>query len=287
MSRRELELLFGVRKRSQRTIRSIMKYPGSKTDSIPELLPRLPYRGAFIEPFGGSGIVLLSRNPSRLDVFNDRYAGVTCFYRAIRDHCDELVKRLSLIIHSREEWEWCLATWEDPNLGDVERAARWYYMTQTSFLAKGHSWARITKPTSPIAGVIGRKLDHFEYIHARLQNVQIENLDYRECIKDYDNPDTVFYCDPPYLNIDNTSYAIKMSQVDHMELLELIQRAKGYFALSGYANPLYDSHEWTKRITWARRDRANAQAVSKHNHRSEVGKRELKEEVLWIKDNTF
>lgn len=280
-----MAILLGVKKRSQRAFRAPMKYPGSKADSVPQILPYLPYRGAYVEVFGGTGVVLFNRSPMKLEVFNDRYAGVTCFYRVLRDQCDALIDRLTLLVHSREEWEWCLQTWEDEHISDLERAARWYYMLQGSFLGKGHSWARITTASSPIAGVIANKLEYFAKIHTRLNNVQIENLDFRDCIRDYDNTNVVFYCDPPYLDEDATSYKHRMSQDDHEQLLELIMQGKGYFAISGYANPLYDSMSWTKRVTWERRDRANAQAVSAHNHRTEKGSRDLKEEVLWIKDN--
>lgn len=282
-----MAILLGVKKRSQRSYRAPMKYPGSKADSVPQILPHLPYRGSYIEVFGGTGIVLLTRTPVKLEVFNDRYAGVTCFYRVLRNQCDALVDRLTLLVHSREEWEWCLHTWEDESISDLERAARWYYMVQGSFLGKGHSWARVTTSASPIAGVIANKLEYFGHIHTRLDRVEIENLDFRDCIRDYDNTDAVFYCDPPYLNEDDSSYQHKMTLGDHEQLLELIMKGKGYFAISGYANDLYDSMSWTNRVTWERRDRANAQAVSEYNSRKEKGSRDMKEEVLWIRDNRY
>jgi DNA adenine methylase len=284
-NRAKLEQLLGVKPRTQRSVHAPIKYPGSKTDSIPDLLPLLPYRDSYIEVFGGSGVVLLNRLPQKLEVFNDRFAGVTCFYRVLRDQFDDLVKRLTLLVHSREEWEWCLATWQDDTLSDLERAARWYYLVQSSFLGKGHSWARVTSSPSAVAGTIGNKLEHFPAIHARLKGVQIENLDFHDCICDYDMSGAVIYCDPPYLDVDDTSYACKMAEQDHIDLLELIMKGKGFFALSGYANELYDSYSWTKRVTWERRDRANAQAISVHNHRATVGEREMKTEVLWIKDH--
>lgn len=282
----KMELLLGLKKRSERSLRAPMKYPGSKYDSLPELLSHLPLRKRYVDVFGGSGSVLLNRPPCLFEIFNDRYAGVTCFYRVIRTQLDELINRLTLLVHSREEFEWCLKTWDDPNISDLERAARWYYMVQSSFLGKGHSWARITSDIAPIAGVIARKLDLFPLIHKRFLNVQIENIDFRECIADYDADSAVVYCDPPYYGEDDTSYINKMSEDDHIALLELAQKGKGFFAISGYANPLYDSYKWTHRYTWARRDRANAQAVSKYNHRTEIGSRDWKEEVLWVKDNT-
>lgn len=90
--------------RDQEILRPPFSYPGSKSRSIDKILPHLPYTGVYIEPFGGSAAVLLARRPSKLEVFNDRYAGVVAFYRCIRDNnlmC-QLCERLDLTIHARE-----------------------------------------------------------------------------------------------------------------------------------------------------------------------------------------
>lgn len=263
--------------------RAPMKYPGSKFDVLKEIMPHLPYRGSFIDVFGGSGVVILNRRRSKLDVYNDRYGGICAFYRVLRDDPKRLVDRLELSVHSREEWEWCHSTWDEDTLDDVERAARWYYCLQYSFLGQRRSFARITSPTSGIAGVLNRKLPGFWNIHHRLQSVQIENLDWEACLLEYDHPEAVFYLDPPYLNADTSSYELSMSVADHKRMLEMIQGMKGFVALSGFSNDLYVG-DWTDIITFPRRDHANAQAVSAHNNRTEVSKRTIKTEVLWIKE---
>ena len=94
-------------------------YPGAKSRSLDHILPHLPYRNTYIEHFGGSGVVLLSRHESKLEVFNDRYSGVTQFYRTLRDPILEakLLERVRLCLHSREEFMFCRDTWlacDDP-----------------------------------------------------------------------------------------------------------------------------------------------------------------------------
>ena len=66
-------------------IKAPFPYPGAKTRSLKQIIPLLPYRDSYIEPFGGTGAVLLARNPSPLEVLNDRYMGINAFYRCIRD----------------------------------------------------------------------------------------------------------------------------------------------------------------------------------------------------------
>ena len=277
-----------TRERWEKPLRAPLKYPGNKFDVLGEIMPYLPYRGSFIEVFGGSGVVTLNRKNSKLDVFNDRYSGVTAFYRVLQDRrkCADLVERLELTIHSREEWEHCRNTWTDEGLDDVERAARWYYCLQYSFLGQMRSFARITKPTSGVAGVLNRKVMGFWNIHQRFQNVQIENLDWSHCMEEYDHPDAVFYLDPPYLNASTHNYAFELPEQDHRRMLEKIMRMRGFVALSGYMNDLYNTYKWSNVISFPRRDRANSQAVGELNHRMEAGERRIMTEVLWIKEAT-
>jgi len=274
-------------------IRGLFKYPGSKYDSLPELMSLLPYRGAFVDVFGGSGCVILSRNTEKLMVFNDVYHAVVDFYRAVRDKPQELVDRLLFMLHSREEWENCKRTWQSPDLSDVEKAARWYYLVQYSFIGKQTSFGRITGKSdtrilSRVAGTLISKLPLIEEIHRHLINVQIEQLDFRVCIEDFDSENSVIYCDPPYYKVDDSSYTNKLSAKDHKDLLDMAMKVKGFIAISGYANSLYDSYNWTARHSWTRNDRCLPQAVSGNNskRKEDMGVRMSREEILWIKDNT-
>jgi DNA adenine methylase len=47
-----------------------------------------------------------------------------------------------------------------------------------------------------------------ETIARRLQNVYIDHLDFRRCIKNWDRPDTFFYCDPPHFGA--TAYRTRL-----------------------------------------------------------------------------
>lgn len=273
--------------RSKIAMPGAMKYPGGKTDSLGFLLPLLPYRSGWVEVFAGSAVVTLNRKPSAMECINDRYGAVVHFYRTLREKPQALMNRLELMVHSREEWEHCLATWEEVE-DPLEIAARWYYMLHYSFLGQCRSFARVTGPASPVAGTLSRRLEAFPKIHQRLARVQIENLDWRAMLEDFDHPDSVLYLDPPYLNADTSSYKHQMSEKDHIEMLEKIMSMKGFVALSGYPNAIYADAQWqwTQVHTWSRRDRANGQATSVYNNRSVVTAREERTEVLWIRDPT-
>ena len=159
-------------------IRAPFPYPGGKSKSVLKILPLLPHSKSYIEPFGGSGAVLLSKPACKLDVFNDRYAGVVAFYRCIRNTAkyQRLIEAIDLSIYSREDFKWCKDTWENCE-DDVERAFRWYYMISYSFASFGRNWGRATSGSGSLAGKIRNRLPEFDTLHARLKNVSVENQD--------------------------------------------------------------------------------------------------------------
>jgi DNA adenine methylase len=267
-------------------IKAPFNYPGNKKESLDNLLPLLPRTDVWVDVFGGTGVVTLNRSPSRLEVFNDRWSGLVSFYRCIRDpnQLDRLIERLRLCVHSREEFMWCKTTWENCE-DDVERAARWYYMIQCSFACRGKFFGRILGPATPIAKKISENLPLFHEVHMRFRNVQVENLDFRECFKDYDSSQTVFYLDPPYY--ENNIYAINFTKQDHVEMLDKVFKLKGFVALSGYANDLYSKFPWDAVHSWPRQDKMATMATKTDTSvvaGQDVDTREEKTEMLWIKE---
>jgi len=281
----ELTRQTGKHTRDKECARAPFGWQGGKSKSLDQILPHLPYRASYIEVFGGSGAVLLQRHASPLEVYNDKYGGIVGFYRCVRDvkKLDALISRLQLIVHSREEFVWCRETWESCS-DDVERAARWYYMIQSSFANKGKAWAR----ASYVKGQIGDKLRNnirlFGVVHARLKGVQVENQDWRRIIEDYDMPDAVFYMDPPYLDTSSTSYDFEMPLKDHKELLDSVFKMKGFVAISGYGHPEYIDRGWDHIVKWTVAVTTVGQACREENSRLESHGMRQATEYLFIKE---
>jgi DNA adenine methylase len=262
MSATLLGLLMGNMDEEERrrdVLRLPFSYPGSKLDQLEHLLPEIPYRRGFGEAFGGSGIVLLNREPSELEILNDRYMGITSLYRVVRDPAkrEQLLERLSIAIHSREEFIWCQSTWRDC-ADDIERAARWFYTIIFSVNSKPEStFGRATKGKAQLGRKYHNSIPLFHPLSERLKYTQIENLDWRMCLRDYDAEDFVWYLDPTYLGTAK-AYEFNMTEEEHVELCERIHNdGKGFFALSGYNNPetrcIYDSYNWDNKYTWQRK----------------------------------
>jgi len=274
------------------TRETILKPPfpwhGGKSKSVLNLLPNLPYRSVYVEPFGGSGAVLLSRHTSAIEVLNDRHSGITDFYKCLRSPnlIDQLIEYLDLMLHSREEFVHCRDTWQEAT-NPVERAAKWYYLVLYSFATHQRNFGRSTGANGVItafAGKIQKKLTLFREIHRRLQTVTLENMDYLQVMRDYDSKGTVHYLDPPYLNTYD-AYNHQFTIDDHKRMLDNIFKMKGYVALSGYENSLYDSYPWTRSLKWNVTVTSKAMAFHESNNKLDAEALRAKAtECLWIKE---
>lgn len=261
---------------SKRTYkRCPLNYMGSKRETLDAILALLPYSNTWVDVFGGSGIVTFSRRPSKLDVFNDRHGGICAFYRALKERPDELIAQIELMPHSREFFDWAKAT-EVQDVDDVMRGAKWYYMIQASFAGRADAWGRVTNGRNNIIDKLYRTLEIFPTIHQRLKFVQIENLDWQQIFVDYDGYDVIFYCDPPYVG--SNKYRFSMSDYDHHTLCKSIMQLKGFCALSGFNNSIYNSYDWDGKHVFEVRNNVSTVAYG-GDPRS---KKRL--ECLWIKE---
>ncbi len=268
-------------------VKAAFGWAGGKSKCLDKILPHLPYYNGFVEPFGGSASILLARQESKLEVYNDRFGGVVDFYRCLRDKnlCDQLTERLNFFVHSREEWQFSKDNWEKQN-DPVGRAALWYYLITYSFAKRGDAFGRSTYNVNVTSGLHFRKSLTFEKIHTRIRNVLFENLDFRDIFKDFSHPETVFYLDPPYLQTSHTAYfGNYFSKKDHVDLLECIFKSSSFCAVSNHDNDLYNSYKWDKKITW---DQYRSVKCPDLEDDSEFRERdtEHKMECLWIKERS-
>ncbi len=260
-----------VRKR-----RIVFGWYGGKFSHLEWLLPLLPETHHYCEPFSGSAAVLLNREPACVETYNDIDGDAANFFRVLRDHSDDLIRVIALTPFSREEFH--LAIYGcDEGINDVEKARRFYIrarqartgLAQTATLGR---WANCKNTSrSGMSGVVSRWLggvEALEEIAERLLRVQIENRPAIELIRLYDDPNTLFYCDPPYLHEtrnDSNAYGFEMDNDQHYELAETLKRCSGKVAVSGYYCEAMES--WYK--SWRRYDAPVKQCHSTKQPRQE------------------
>ncbi len=233
---------------------------GGKFSHLDWLLTLLPTCHHYCEPFAGSAAVLLNRDPSPVETYNDLDGEVVNFFRVLRDNKDRLIEVIGLTPFSREEFD--LACVIDPDLDAVERARHFFVrarQVRTGLAQKASlgRWANCKNTSrSGMSGVVSRWLGSIESlpeIAERLLRVQIENRPAIEVIKLYDSPDTLYYCDPPYVHStrgDCCAYGNEMTDDDHCELAHVLNNVRGLVALSNYdcslLGDLYPSPKWLK-----------------------------------------
>lgn len=205
------------------------------------VLAALPPHTRYIEPFGGGGSILMAKEPCEVEIYNDVNRGVVSFFRVIasREYFGPFMARVREMPYSRELYEECLRTW--PAIHDpVEQAARWYFVAQQSFGGIfGGSWGTgvSTSPTHRWKS----SFDNLPRVHERMQRVQIECCDWRDCLARFGGPGYLAYCDPPYVLGARKAggYEHELDDRDHEALIRALLEYDGAVVLSGYETPLY------------------------------------------------
>ncbi len=269
-----------VMKRRNGRRRIVFGWYGGKFSHLDWLLPQLPRGHHYCEPFAGSAAVLLNREPSPVETYNDIDGDVVNFFRVLRDRGDDLVRAIALTPFSREEFHKAI-NGSTKRISDLERARRFYIrarqartgLAQTATLGR---WANCKNTSrAGMSGVVSRWLGGVEAlseIAERLLRVQIENRPAVDVIRLYDSPQTVFYCDPPYLHEtrgDSKAYGFEMDVQAHKELAEVLRSVRGKAAISGYRCDAMD--KWFK--GWRRFDAEEKQCHSI---------KQLRQECLWM-----
>ena len=243
--------------------RPVLRYHGGKFRLSPWIRSFFPPHQCYVEPFGGAGSVLLTKEPSYAEVYNDLDGDVVNFFRVLRDEQlrAKLCQVMALTPFSREEFERAYDWTDDP----VERARRLAIKagmgygssggtkTNTGFrIDSGRKWSTDfaqwqTYPDEAIAAV-----------GERLRGV---------------GPKTLHYVDPPYVletrsqatvSVGSRYYRHEMTDWQHMDLLACLKNLQGMVVLSGFHSEMYARSllDWDQHTT---RSRGNARRGGKIN----------------------
>lgn len=209
-------------------MKPVFPYPGGKSKLLSEILPLIPRTAhTFVEPFsGGLAVLLAHETPFPREVVNDIDSGLIDFYRCAAAHPAALLAELRLKLASREEFAIELAA--EPRT-QLQRAARWYFLTRQSFGAQRENYGR---GKDMFHGVdVAREAPSFTALSKRLQNAIFTNSDALDCIRNFDSPDTFFFCDPPYVSCGRTAYRA-FSEDSMTALRDVLSSVKGKWLLT-------------------------------------------------------
>ena len=202
-----------------------VKWVGGKTQLLGEVRKSLPMdlhlrtNVTYIEPFVGGGAVLFwilqaYPNISRA-IINDINPDLICTYRVIQRNVEQLIERLDILqsqyisLDTAERKEYFLEKRKLYNLKNnscVDTAALFIFLNRTCFngLYRVNSKGEFNVPHGKYANPKICDKDNLIAVSKLLQRVEILCGDFAETEK-YANNDAIFYIDPPYKPLSETS----------------------------------------------------------------------------------
>jgi DNA adenine methylase len=234
----------------------MVRYHGGKWNLAPWLLSFFPEHRVYVEAFGGGASVLLRKERSYAEIYNDLDSEIVNVFRVARDHGKELQERLALTPFSRDEFKLAYEQTTD----QMERARRTIVRSFMGFGSNSIQRASGFRANSSRSGTTpahdwANYGDLFGNLVDRLRGLVIENRDASDVMAAHDGAETLFYVDPPYTFITRdkgSDYRHELTDEDHRALAAKLRGLQGFVILSGYPCELYDSELYAD---WARYER--------------------------------
>ena len=222
---------------------NLFRYFGGKyylIDDIYQLAAHVPAKiTIFVDAFGGSGTVAVNAplylRQLEVIVWNDISKAL---YKTMKvllddDRRRELFERLDYALRHydifMEYRKWYRETdGDDDTIDDVEVAFRVLYLATHSYASNFQQFGRRKNAEDDIGISVKNIQEAIRWLRGRLY---IENDDFRNIIKRWDSPHTLFYLDPPYITAGD-NYNHSFTEQDLADLAEILKGIKGYYILN-------------------------------------------------------
>jgi DNA adenine methylase len=194
----------------------------------------MPKHERYVEPFCGSAAVFFNKPKAYDEILNDIDGNIVHFFKTIRERREDVVEYLQNLPYSFDEHQRIAASYYDGQYpaDAVQRAAEFYYLRYSQFGSKTDApsgFSRSSDSIRPISKFYKNSLPKLETVSERLTDALIENRSFEWIIDQYDHPEAVFYCDPPYLG---TEDKYKTEKFEHQALLHTLEGIEGKCMLS-------------------------------------------------------
>ena len=207
----------------------IIPWIGGKRRLASRILPLFPDHGCYVEPFCGAAALYFLKVPAKVEVLNDVNGELVNLYRVVQHHLEEFVRQFKWALTSRQIFKWLQAQPPEP-LTDIQRAARFFYLQKQAFGGKVEGQTFGVATTAPPRLNLLRLEEDLSAAHLRLAATYIEHLDWAACVRRYDRPTTLFYCDPPYWG--TAGYGVDFGLEQYNHLADLARNIKGKMIIS-------------------------------------------------------
>jgi DNA adenine methylase len=184
--------------------RPVLRWHGGKWKLAPWIISHFPKHRVYVEPFGGAASVLLRKERSYAEVYNDLDRHVVGLFGILRDEAQAARLKLALELTPFARAEF-LTAYEDSD-DPIESARR---LIIRAFM--GHGSDSATGVVSGFRANSNRSgttpaHDWANYPDAlpatveRLRGVIVEQRDACDVMRQHDGPTTLHYVDPPYMH---------------------------------------------------------------------------------------
>ncbi len=261
-----------------------LKIHGGKQYLAKKILALFPPRDSYthyVEPYFGGGAVLFNHDPEgKSEVVNDINTELANFWAVLREpQWHDLFQRLQYTECGEMAWEEALC--DTAPRDSIMRAWAFFVRYRQSRQGLGKcfntlSRTRTRRGMNEQASSWLGAVESLVEAHKRLQRVVVLCRDALDVIRQQDGPETVFFCDPPYLHSTRKAtscYDHEMSDDQHEAMLQTLSGIRGRFMLSGYMNELY--HAYAIRHAWSRTE------FRIDNKASGSKRKEIKTECVW------
>tara|TARA_Y100001938_G_scaffold138428_1_gene203914 strand:- start:148 stop:990 length:843 start_codon:yes stop_codon:yes gene_type:complete len=214
---------------------TVIPYYGGKYGLSKKLVAMLAPHERYIEVFFGGGSMFFRKEKAKLNILNDLHNDLINLYISLIDNFDEFCQNTKYLLKSRtlhENFRKEIRTLDYIDIPDVKRAAKYYYLIKCSFNHTAFT------PMSKNADWNLNMLKELDKSRKKLDNTNIENMDFRDLIEKYEPKEgDMWYLDPPYFAATdrNDYYIHSFTEDDHLSLKEVcdeIDASGGKFMLS-------------------------------------------------------
>jgi len=223
-----------------------MQYQGAKYILLDLLKAVVPQQcSTYVEPFFGSGTLFFNREPVKVEVINDCDDQLVALFRVLQDKekFEKLRHKLMYTPYARSELARAINISNETLEDEVDMA--WAVFVRHNMGIYGlyngmsSSW-HCGKVRNSAVNYI-RRLTLLDHYANRIRHAQIDNRDAMKVIDALDSPDTVFYCDPPYVLETRKSilYTYEQDNDWHRSFVELCLKVEGAMIISGYDHEIY------------------------------------------------
>jgi len=261
--------------------KSLISWYGGKHKMVKYINCFIPFNkiNTYVEVFGGGGHVLINKPFSPIEVYNDINKGLYSIFRCLNDveKTKILIEKLLKTDYNEDEFLYAYNNW-DKVQDEIEMAKLTFILSTQSFNSSCCHWNRPCSPKD--LEQYHRKIISILDFVPRFKNVIVENMTFEEIIKKYDDINTFFYMDPPYVPSTRTTkdvYKYEMKDELHEKMVDILMNIRGKALVSGYDNPIYN------RISDGNWSKVSLGRFSKSSQKTKKGGyKQFGEEFLWM-----